>query len=627
MKNTNKKGFTIVELVIVIAVIAILAAVLIPTFVGLVNKANVASDTALIKNLNTALAADTDGCKTMHEALEAAAAYGYDVAKINAKASKNEILWDSVNNVFCYFDSEKGEQGDITYIPDYNVATKPADVDYWVVASTPNEKYSTYLYEAEGEITANVGIDAGECEGITKIVYKTEATQSVVIRTNSSNTALEIDASNSDIKHYGAVGDLTITAVAANSYHENGVVSGMATITAGRIVVENNGNIPALKIKGENVKIVTSTNIAVSVDSEVNVDNIEIEATSSSVKIAVDENLKEKVEGGTTIEIVKVGTADELTEALEAKAPYILLTADIEADDTLFNVLHSCVIDGDGHTIKGNGGLRGSSTKTNIVINFNGTDKVDVELRNLSVINTRTEEAGRPLETRGNINSLTLLNVTLDTSVATSGYRQALTIGGNQAEKAKVVIKNSNFNTGVATGYAVIMFNPVDMTIDETTITGWSTLYFKGEDGSAGTDGSVVNVVNSALLSTNKNSGETNNFACVVFEDNNITLNIDSTEVLADEDGAANQTLFSFSYENYDEINKTPVKNNTVTVKGDATITYGELVYDHAGEATTNKIVLEGGTYMLQDSAEIAKYVASGYTVVTKGTGCTVTKN
>ena len=36
----NKKGFTIVELVIVIAVIGILAGVLIPTFSGIVNKAN-----------------------------------------------------------------------------------------------------------------------------------------------------------------------------------------------------------------------------------------------------------------------------------------------------------------------------------------------------------------------------------------------------------------------------------------------------------------------------------------------------------------------------------------------------------------------------------------------------------
>lgn len=39
-KTNNKKGFTIVELVIVIAVIAILAAVLIPTFSGVINKAN-----------------------------------------------------------------------------------------------------------------------------------------------------------------------------------------------------------------------------------------------------------------------------------------------------------------------------------------------------------------------------------------------------------------------------------------------------------------------------------------------------------------------------------------------------------------------------------------------------------
>ena len=39
MKRNNKKGFTIVELVIVIAVIGILAGILIPTFAGVVGKA------------------------------------------------------------------------------------------------------------------------------------------------------------------------------------------------------------------------------------------------------------------------------------------------------------------------------------------------------------------------------------------------------------------------------------------------------------------------------------------------------------------------------------------------------------------------------------------------------------
>ncbi len=56
MNKTKKKGFTIVELVIVIAVIAILAAVLIPTFSGLIKKANQSADEQAVYQMNTALA-------------------------------------------------------------------------------------------------------------------------------------------------------------------------------------------------------------------------------------------------------------------------------------------------------------------------------------------------------------------------------------------------------------------------------------------------------------------------------------------------------------------------------------------------------------------------------------------
>ncbi len=56
----NRKGFTITELVIVIAVIAILAAVLIPTFSSIINKANNSSDLQAARNLMVEYVAQED---------------------------------------------------------------------------------------------------------------------------------------------------------------------------------------------------------------------------------------------------------------------------------------------------------------------------------------------------------------------------------------------------------------------------------------------------------------------------------------------------------------------------------------------------------------------------------------
>lgn len=58
MKNTKKRGFTIVELVIVIAVIAILASVLIPTFANVVTKAKESKNLQDVRNVYTQALAD-----------------------------------------------------------------------------------------------------------------------------------------------------------------------------------------------------------------------------------------------------------------------------------------------------------------------------------------------------------------------------------------------------------------------------------------------------------------------------------------------------------------------------------------------------------------------------------------
>lgn len=60
MKNNTRKGFTITELIIVIAVIAILAAVLIPTFSSIINKANESADLQAARNLMVEYVAQED---------------------------------------------------------------------------------------------------------------------------------------------------------------------------------------------------------------------------------------------------------------------------------------------------------------------------------------------------------------------------------------------------------------------------------------------------------------------------------------------------------------------------------------------------------------------------------------
>ncbi len=94
MRKTNKKGFTIVELVIVIAVIAILAAVLIPTYSSLVKKANRSADIQAVREMNTALAMNevTKG-KTVNEVYDALAEAGMSTKDYIPLTDGNHFYW------------------------------------------------------------------------------------------------------------------------------------------------------------------------------------------------------------------------------------------------------------------------------------------------------------------------------------------------------------------------------------------------------------------------------------------------------------------------------------------------------------------------------------------------------
>ena len=297
----KKKAFTIVELVIVIAIIAVLAAVLVPTFTTVVKKAKISNDTQLVKNLNTALVADAavnGKHMTMQSALDAAFKFGYDVSKINATANGNEILWDSANDVFCYWND-----GTIEYVPDSvsdeNKITLNSDFyKLWkiygageTVPAAARQTFSIYLNGADcsaatvdDALVVSVGLDVGT-QTVEKITYEnTENTKDVVIRTKSFNTTLTISDSSTQgkIYHYNNLGKLIITDCAMESYHEMGIV-GYAELQNGHLAVEENASINLLFANSPNASNLKITNNGTITNAQAYNNSVEQSNTISGV--------------------------------------------------------------------------------------------------------------------------------------------------------------------------------------------------------------------------------------------------------------------------------------------------------------------------------------------------------
>lgn len=317
MKKSTKKGFTLVELVIVIAVIAVLSAIIIPVTSSVVSNAKETVDKTTVKALNTALSQDEakNGARTLYsDVVDAMAEYGYGVDKLTP-LSLGDILWDSKSNTFVLYKDgkevmrEKGSSlKDKEKILLWRVAKNQADL---------STEYSNYLADNFDNKTVSVktGVDVGNNKVEVEYIRTTGNAQSVIFNTNGGG--LTVDAPNDNVNHYGSASYVNIAAVANNSYHEFGMADEIK-LKKGRTVIEKSGKVGSVMVTATTVGDIEIVNNDGTIGG--------VAANDSDVATA----LKSKVTG---VDESKVLTYDVDNSKFAAglgteEAPYLISTAE-----------------------------------------------------------------------------------------------------------------------------------------------------------------------------------------------------------------------------------------------------------------------------------------------------------
>ncbi len=367
MKRNGKRGFTIVELVVVIAVVAILAAVLIPTFASVIRKANVSNDVALVRNLNEGLKIEEVGGKkndTMTDALNVAKAYGYEVEKLTPRSS-GEILWDSVNNRFALLD----ENGDAVYKDESKTLSSGANL--WKIVNNATEaadnaEYSSYIKgnATIATLTVTNGVDVGENK-VTELTYlnTTGTAKTVTIRTNGGN--LTVNAPSDTVNHYNNLTSVNVHAVASASYHEYGSV-GFVSVTSGRVEVKEGAKIVTIYAAAATAKIDAAANTvenAYAAAGVANTGNLELDAIPEGKTI---ETVKEEAENKHNAvakvgEVYQVSLEAAFTKALTMETAVVEIVSDIDLSASKWSpvdmksstVLKELTVNGNNHVITG----------------------------------------------------------------------------------------------------------------------------------------------------------------------------------------------------------------------------------------------------------------------------------
>lgn len=357
MKASKKRGFTIIELVIVIAVIAILAAVLIPTFANIIQKANVANDVALARNMNTILIADeaTNGRSTdMYDVLIALEQGGFKLENLNPRADGNVFAWDKANNQIVYLDKNSDkpifqakEIGDNK--GDLYITTRKAEVF---------ADYPGYSYYFASDISGNITLDEGSCLDTGEFALN----GNVSVKTNKDveiqgtiNGTITVNSTSGKITNYSVVENVVIENTASTSYHERGHVAAMEIKNSltGKVVLENDAYVEKLTNNRTSGTVESKGYVKAVAAESSDKDSVKVTETGYALEIGTYDqlvNFRNKVNAGASYSGMTVKLTADIDISERAWTPIGAAYRDkIDANAKVFQG----TFDGQGHKITG----------------------------------------------------------------------------------------------------------------------------------------------------------------------------------------------------------------------------------------------------------------------------------
>ena len=263
-QKSRKRGFTILELIIVIAVIAILAAVAIPTFAGVVKKARISAKTQMAKGINTILTVEeiTDGRpKSMYDAIKVMSENGFDIGELS---SDDDLLlaWVQEYNRIAVVDDA------LNSVYTHNGAALPDDkVLIWQVVNEIPSESATSIYLADGfageNISVSVGVDVGDNLDIKSIVYTDDdaETKSILLRANGNATVTDINNNSDDIS---LLGDSQSASLHSSEINETNRLSVYESLTEfslynGNAVIRSGASIETVRLLSEKQESISMT--------------------------------------------------------------------------------------------------------------------------------------------------------------------------------------------------------------------------------------------------------------------------------------------------------------------------------------------------------------------------------